>query len=485
MKKSFFQILLLGIVVSSSLSCSAQKTGYPPEVEERIKQVENNLSGWVKVGENDTWNIADRMKHHKTIGVSIAVIKDYKVEWAKGYGFADASQKRPVTENTLFQAASISKSLNSLGVLKLVQEKKIDLNTDINNYLVTWKFPYDPQHGGPITIAQLLSHTAGLTVHGFPGYEKGKIIPTLLQVLDGSNPANTEAIRSFAKTGNQFSYSGGGITITQLIIEDVTHQPYAEYMQKNVLDPLGMTASSYMQPPSHEKEALLATGYKPNGTEVPGKYHIYPEQAAAGLWTNPTDLCKYIIETQLAFKGQSGKVLTPELTRLRVTPVKEDSGLGTFINSRVAGSSKYFNHNGGNEGFTCTSYGSLNEGNGVVIMTNSNNGSILEEILNSVAIVYKWKDFYLPEEKKVIEPPEQVLARYSGKYDLDGTIATVKMTGNGPAINVMGPDWKLYFTSDSDSFFREYKGSFKFRTGQDGKVKGMVFDDQLCRKIEE
>jgi CubicO group peptidase (beta-lactamase class C family) len=480
MKKS----IILFTCLIFTIACYAQKLQYSPEVEARIKQVENNLSGWVRVGENDTWNIEERMKLLNINGISIAVISNYKIEWARGYGFADVSEKRPVTENTLFQAASVSKSINSLGVLKLVQERKIDLNTDINKYLVRWKFPYNPEFGGPITTSQLLSHTGGLTVHGFPGYEKGMDVPSLPKILDGAYPANTEAVRSIAKPGKQVIYSGGGTTITQLIIEDVTHIPYEEFMQTNVLEPLGMTASSYRQPPSREKEPLLATGYKPDGRSVPGKYHIYPEKAAAGLWTTPTDLCKYIIETQLAYRGQSDKVLSPELTRLRLTPLLEDAALGTFVNSRVTGSSKYFNHNGGNEGFSCTAYGSLNEGNGVVIMTNSDNSTIIEEILNSVAIVYKWKDFYLPQERKVIQPPEQLLLRYTGKYDLGGTVATVKLTENGPAINLMGPDWKLYFTSDSDIFFREFKGNFKFRTSEDGKVKGMFFNGQLYKKIE-
>lgn len=485
MKKTIIPILLISLIIFIA-DCSGQEANYSPEVKERIKQVENNLSGWVRTGENDSWNLEERMRHHNIKGLSIAVINDFKIEWAKGYGFADVSEKRPVTEKTLFQAASISKSLNSLGLLKLFQEKKIDLNSDINGYLVSWKFPYDTSYGNnKITIAGLLSHTAGLTVSGFPGYEQGIELPSLLQILDGISPSNTKAVRSFAEPGKQFSYSGGGTTITQLIIMDVTGQPYAEYMQENVLNPLGMTSSSYLQPPDPAKKKLLATGYKGNGTEVKGKYHIYPEQAAAGLWTNPTDLCKYVIETQLAYNGKSEKVLSPEVTRLRLTTVKLDAALGAFVNSRVTGSAKYFNHNGGNEGFSCTAYGSLYEGKGVVIMTNSDNPSLLEEVLNSVAIVYNWKDFYLPEEKKVINVAGDLLLKYSGKYDLGGDTASVKQTENGPVINIIGPDWKLYFTSDSDFFFREYKGSFRFRTGSDGKVTGFMSEGTLLKKISE
>jgi hypothetical protein len=246
-----------------------------------------------------------------------------------------------------------------------------------------------------------------------------------------------------------------------------------------------MTSSSYNQPPADNLKELLATGYLADGTEVKGKYHIYPEQAAAGLWTNPADLCKYIIETQLAFNGKSGKVLTTEMTKLRLTPVLQDAALGTFVNTRVAGSARYFNHNGGNAGFTCTAYGSLDEGKGAVIMTNTENGALLEEILNSIATVYKWKDFYFPENRKTKNIPEQQLSKYIGKYDLDGASGIVKKAGTGLAINIIGADWKLYFTSDSDFFLREYKGDFRFRTGADGKARAIVVDGHELKRISE
>ena len=201
--------------------------------------------------------------------------------------------------------------------------------------------------------------------------------------------------------GERFSYSGGGTTILQLIVTDVSGKAYDEFMQERVLDQLGMKESFFTQPPPDSKKSLLATGYLPDGTEVEGKYHIYPEKAAAGLWTTPTDLCRYIIETQQAYNGKSSLVLSPEMSRLRLTPVKDDAALGVFVNSRVTGSYKYFNHNGGNEGFCCTAIGCMNDGKGVVIMTNTHydNTGILEEIANSVATVYSWKDYYLPEKK--------------------------------------------------------------------------------------
>jgi CubicO group peptidase (beta-lactamase class C family) len=289
--------IVLTAVINSSFA--QQKNVYSKATEDTIKMVENSLSGSVQIQDSvNTWNIEQRMKEKGINGVSIAVIRNYKIAWAKGYGLADKEANKPVTTQTLFQAASISKSLNGVGVLKLVQDKKIDLYTDINTYLKSWKFPYDTvSHGKKITVANLLSHTAGLSVHGFAGYERGDSTPTIRQILDGKRPANSDAVRSMFEPGLRSEYSGGGITISQLIVSDVTGEKYAKYMQQNVLDPMGMKMSSYL--PAKDKEQFLATGYRGNGEEIKGKYHIYPEQAAASLWTNPADLSKYIIETQL------------------------------------------------------------------------------------------------------------------------------------------------------------------------------------------
>jgi CubicO group peptidase (beta-lactamase class C family) len=484
MKKKF--ILLPFLIIFAFSAIDAQKIKYSPETESKINQVENNLAGWAQTGSDDRWNIFDRMKKYHVNGVSIAVVHNYRIEWARGYGFADLSEKRPVTEQTLFQAASISKSLNSIGVLKLAEEKKIDCDSDINMYLKSWKFPYDDKsQGKKITVKELLSHTAGLTVHGFPGYERGKKIPSLIQVLNGRKPANTDAIRSFEEPGIHVSYSGGGTTILQLLVTDITGMPYTDYMQKIILDPLGMTSSCYCQPPDGISESLLATGYKADGTEVPGKYHVYPEKAAAGLWTNPTDLCKYIIETELSWKGESHKVLSPEMTRFRLTPVLEDAALGVFVNSRVSGSYKYFNHNGGNEGFLSTCYGCCDSGEGAVVMINSEDWTIIDEIVNSVATVYNWKDFYLPEIKKVITIPAELQTKYAGSYRMDTRRFEIVPYEDGLGIKNGGDTpWKLWFTTDSDFFTKETRGMATFRFSSDGNVTGFITNGMEARKVE-
>ena len=435
------------------------------DTSEKIRQVENSLAGWVNI-ENQPpmrWNIQERMKAYRVPGVSIAVIRDYKVEWARGYGYADVEEKRPVTPQTLFQAASISKSLNGVAILKLVEQGKLRLDEDINHYLKTWHPSAD---SGKITIAHLLSHTAGLTIHGFPGYEVTATLPTVEQVLSGQQPANTKEVKPAFAPGKRMQYSGGGTTVTQLILTTVTGQPYDQFLQKEVLDPMGMAGSFYTKAPPAGKKPLLATAYHEDGEAVKGKYHVYPEMAAAGLWTNPTDLGKYIIETQLSYAGKSSKVLSPAMTKTRLTPfMNKNSALGVFMMK----DGRYFNHNGGNEGFKCVYYGSVEGGNGFVVMVNSDNFDIIDEITRSIAITYGWNDFYEPAVRKTVSVPMDTLRQYTGNYSRDNVNLVVSERGNGLFISVNGGDpWAMYFTSPGNFFIMESPGDVSFDKSGNG-----------------
>lgn len=478
----FMSKLISCIILTAILNSSfaQQNNTYPGTTEDTIKMVENGLSGPVQIKDSvNTWNIEQRMKEKGINGVSVAVIRNYKIAWARGYGVTDKQANKPVTTQTLFQAASISKSLNGVGVMKLVQEKKIDLYKDINTYLKSWQFPYDTvSHGKKISVANLLSHTAGLTVHGFGGYERGDSIPTVQQILDGKRPANSHAVRSMFEPGLRSEYSGGGITISQLIVTDVTGEKYAKYMQQNVLDPLGMKMSSYQQPPAKNKEKFLATGYRGNGKAIKEKYHIYPEEAAAGLWTNPTDLSKYIIETQLSLQGKSNKVLNTEMTKLRLTPyIDSNAALGVFILKKA--DMKYFSHGGSNEGFRSQYYGSFDDGDGVVVMVNSDDGSIMNEIVNSVATVYKWKDFYTPTVRKAIAVTQNMMDTYKGKYVLNKDTVTISSDNGIPMLRVSnGEVYRIYFSSEQDFFSPELPFDLKFEKDSSGKVTDIYFKNQ-------
>ncbi|MEN0054412.1 MAG: serine hydrolase [Mucilaginibacter sp.] len=472
--KALNQFIILPALLLVQLPVFAQS-----DAKSKIQQVETNLVGTVQIAGEKPATIQERMTFYKVHGLSIAVIQNYHIAWAKGYGLADDSLKIPVTVNTLFQSGSISKSLNGVGVLKLVQDKKIDLYTDINTYLTSWKFPYDSlSNGKKITMANLLSHTAGLTVHGFGGYNKTKPLPTIPQILDGVAPANSAPVRSMYQPGLRSEYSGGGVTISQMIVMDVTHEPYASYMKKAVLQPLGMSNSTYEQPPVGIKSQMLATAYDANGKQAPGKYQIHPEQAAAGLWTTPTDLAKYIIETQLAYEGKSAKVLNQATTRLRLTPYLDKSAaLGVFIDELDG--VKYFQHGGANIGFRNQYYGSLEGGNGVVVMVNSDRDDIIKEVINSVAKVYGFKGLYRSTVKVVANVPASVMQTYVGKYAITPTIS-INVTyedGKLKGQPTGQPKLTLYPESQTKFFPMEVPVQIEFLMDAAGKVNKAVLNE--------
>lgn len=478
---SITTIILLALSASCTHAQQPDRTRqpdnvYPEDIEDKIRQVETHLGGWVQLSGDDGWTLADRMKFYGVKGVSIAVIHNYQVEWARGYGWADEGEQRPVTTNTVFQAGSISKSLHSVGVMLLVQRHQLDLNKDINDYLLSWKFPYDSvSKGRKITLGNLLSHSGGLSVHGFPGYEKTDSLPTLEQVLDGKRPANTDPVRSITVPGTTFIYSGGGTTISQLIVMNITRIPYDHFMWRNVLQPMGMDHSSYAQPPPASKDR--ATGYLRGGKEVPGKYHIYPEQAAAGLWTTPSDLGKYIIESQLAFEGKSAKVLNQSSTWTRLSSYIDSivnngtrEGLGVFLFQK--GKHLYFNHDGSDVGFLSNYYGSFDGGDGVVVMINNDIGfGLIQELVNSVATVYNWDGFYQPQHRSIIQPGTNSLARNVGVYT-SGNRDTVRIYLQGDQLYYISrymaanhPE-HMYFTSPFDFLIYEEGWFAYFKDGR-------------------
>lgn len=424
---------------------------FAQSAEENQRRVENGLLPWVQFKDQPPmrFTIEERLKSLEIPGVTVAVIRDYKIEWAKGYGWADKEEKRPVTTETLFQAASISKSLNGVAILRLVQDGKLRLDEDINTYLKTW---HPDSSKGTITLAHLLSHTAGLTIHGFPGYETTDMLPTTEQILMGQKPANTKEVKPFAAPGEKMQYSGGGTTVSQLILTTITGEPYEQYLQREVLNPMGMTQSFYNQPPPAGKAALLATAYENDGSRVKGSYHVYPEQGAAGLWTNPTDLAKYIIETQLSKEGKSAKVLSPEMTRKRLTPyLDKSSALGVFINA----DGRWFSHNGGNWGFACTYSGSMEGGNGFVVMTNVSNHLIIDEIVRAISTVYGWKDFQSVEKFPLLSSiPDSLIRRYTGTYVRQSPKTTIAIRPSGKGLTAVvqnGQPYNMHFTQ-ADKF---------------------------------
>ena len=445
-------IALFAFVMISFGGLAQSNHNYTKDIERKIRAVETSLAGWVKLVDSNSWTLRDRMAEYHVPGVSIAVIKDYKIQWVRGYGLADSAEGRKVTSTTKFQAASISKSLNALGVLRVAAQKQIELHKDINNYLRTWKLPSDSFTAiQKVTLAHLLSHTAGLSVHGFSGYHINDSLPNDNDILNGRRPANSPAVRSLFPPGIKYQYSGGGTVITKKLITDLTGMAYDKFMNDSVLLPIGMLHSSFVQPPPSNWSSDLATGYN-TGAPVPGKYNIYPEQAPDGLWTTPEDIGRFIIEVQKSLIGKSNKILSKEMTTTMLTPyVDKSAALGVFIETR--GGKRYFRHGGSNNGFKCEYIASLEDGYGVVVMTNSDEYNIIPEIINSVASVYQWKDFYQPVLKKVVHPDKGKLKDYVGEYTLGNITLRFKLQDEHLYINQQSsPYSRVYFETD-DTFF--------------------------------
>ena len=345
----------------------------------------------------DGLTMAQLMERFRVPGVSIAVIKDFKIHWAKGYGYADVTSGAPVTNETMFQAASISKPTAAIGIMRLVQEGKLALDTDVNTYLTSWKLPASEfTRDRPVTLRSLLSHTSGLgDGFGFPGYHPKSPVPSVVQILNGEKPSNTGRVLMERPPYAAFKYSGGGVTVVQLAAAETTGRPFAELMKGLVLDPIGMTSSGFDQPLSPERDRMAARAHNGRGMAMDAKWHVYPELEAAGLWTTPTDLAKMAIEVQTALEGRSS-ILTAASAREMVAPVGVgDYAVGFAIRRLAEG--WYFGHGGSNWGFQCDLTAHTRKGYGVAIMTNADSGgALIGELRNRVAAAYSWDSLDKP-----------------------------------------------------------------------------------------
>ena len=384
--------------------------------------------------------VAAQMAQRRIPGLSLAIIEDGRIVEARAYGVTEVGGREPVTPTTLFQAGSISKSVAALGALRLAEQGRLALDGDVNLSLKTWKVPASSfTSTRPVTLRGLLSHTAGLTVHGFPGYAVDAPMPTLVQVLDGAPPANTPPIRVQAEPGSRWQYSGGGYTVMQQMMIDVTDQTFPGYMRETVLAPLGMTRSSYEQPLPPDLASATAGGQYADQTPVKGRWHLYPEMAAAGLWTTPTDLARFAIEVQQSYAGMSAKVISPAMTRRMLTVERDGDGLGVFLQG--TGRSLLFNHGGRDDGFDASLNALAATGQGLVVMINANDNSrMVNRIVGFVARKYAWPTAptYLPPLASV-EPilPER-LQSYTGRYELANNNMITFMGANGRLYSVAG-----------------------------------------------
>ena len=325
----------------------------------RQRRVEEGLLAALQVTGRpvETYGFADRMERYRIPALSIAAVDDGEIAWAAGYG-AQAT--------TLFQAASISKAVAAVGVLALVEQGVLHLDDDVNAQLRSWRLPESAfTTGQPVTLRHLLSHTAGLTVPGFPGYSVGAAVPSVPDLLSGRGGSATPAVESFAVPGTVSQYSGGGSTIVQQLVCDVTGRPFAEVMHELVLGPFGMVDSAYEQPLAPARQRRAAVAYDDHARPVPGGFHVYPELQAAGLWTTAVDLARWLIGVQQILRGDRSGPISTETARLMVTPVLADGAFGLGPELGGVGALRRFGHSGRNEGFNSQADGLVERPGGV------------------------------------------------------------------------------------------------------------------------
>ena len=445
-----------------------------PSLADRIAHVESGLLPAITIKDQaSSMTLADRMKHYKVPGVSIAVINDGKIEWAKGYGVTEVGGSTPVTTETMFQAASISKPVAAMGMLALVEKGQLSLDEDVNVKLKSWKVPdNDLTKEQKVTLRRLASHSAGLTVHGFRGYAEGEDVPTTVQILDGQKPANSAPVRVDLLPGSRWRYSGGGITVMQLLMTETAGKPFPVLMRQLVLDKIGMKNSTYEQPLPADKIANAAFGHRSSGEILKGKRHTYPEMAAAGLWTTPTDLAKFAIEIQQSKAGKSNKVLSQAMTVQMLTKQSGDYGLGIGVGGD--GSSANFSHGGSNEGFKCNLFAYSETGQGAVVMTNGDmGGQLASEIFRSIAREYGWPDFK-PTERVIAKVNSEIYKAYAGEYDINGKVIVSTEGGKLFFQPPGGGKDELFPTSETEFFPTTQNIRIVFKKDGQGTITGLA-----------
>jgi CubicO group peptidase (beta-lactamase class C family) len=417
-KKPLFLILALASLVGSCGRRVAKPTSEAEprgSAQERVQGVENGLIAMTAEADfkwGDPRPLAERMAHYGVPGVGIAVIDDYQLQWAKGYGVLEAGGDEPVTPDTLFHAGSIAKPVSAAAALVLVERGVLDLDGEINNDLVSWELPENEYTTDEkVTLRRLLSHSSGLT-DGFamrsssdPEFDwwlaaEGETPTiTIQQLLEAQPPADEgNPTRITRVPGTEYQYSNLGYGVLQLLMTDVTHRPFDELMQEAVLEPVGMTSSTFEQPLPEGLRDRASTEHYVDGEPFEGGRHHYPLLAAGGLWTTPSDLARFAIEIMRVYAGESDLLLSQEMAvemltsqiEVRESPLQDSYGLGVDLAGE--GQGFRFMHTGGTWGSTCLLWAHPETGQGAVVMTNSasGQGAIRFEILISIAAAYGW-----------------------------------------------------------------------------------------------
>ena len=488
--------LTLSICLASLLGCAEPETlTAPPQLAEQTQEatlLKTGLTERIRIEGQavDFQSLEQRQAHYKVPGVSVAFMRNGQLAWTMQSGVKDVTTKLAVDEDTVFQAGSISKPAFAAVLMKYREENPLDLDSDVNTLLTSWQLPeheWTGQH--VVSLRRLLSHTAGTTVHGFPGYAAGEPVPTLQQVLEGTAPANTSAVVVDIQPGMQMRYSGGGTTLAQLTLQDVANEPLPTMSQRLLFKPLGMTRSGFEQPISKKLSNNMAIPYDGDGSPIKGGAHTYATLAAAGMWSTPSDMLKLASSVRSAYLGQktdwiSQATAQEMLTNNTPSIQPPNVGIGFFINMGDNGEILGFGHGGADAGFMSQLYIELDTGNGYAIMTNGNNGTQLIkelEIRLKEALDVGYSE---AEVKKLVPISQKELSKYIGTYVVTKPVnvdVVLEKTAKGFVLNALPyVENEEYFHEGDGQFFAKNGSSIRFVMDDENRlVEALVMDGNI------
>ena len=459
MKAVINQLIILSIVLVCVSSCTLQRKEYDHSsnhkedlgcinskdaVEGKVR-LENGIRNQVKfLGESEAFSsITDKMSEYNIPALSLAVINQGKIEWADIYKNENFSEEQNLNCASLFQAASLSKPVTFLAAVRMHSAGEIDLDKNIQSYLKDFVLPRGKQtDDNPVTFRNIFSHTSGISPGGYEGYANNLVLPSDIDILRGSAEVNSPAIDVIRPPNETLAYSGGAYTLAELALQDIYNDEFSKIMKKWILEPAEMKHSDFTQPLLASKSNQAAKGYTQSGNVLDGGWRNHPEQAAAGLWSNAVDMAKFLIEFYKAYQGKSSIFLQSDIRSL-LSHERDGLAYG-FIVDRT-GSGLSITHYGGNTGYRTGMSIDLKTGNGLVYLTNSDNGGSLgNELLLSSSQVYGWQHFKQTNVHRN-EVSSEVLRRLSGEYKWNNQIdLSIKFEENNDLISLFFPNGDEY-----------------------------------------
>ena len=495
------KLICLSIVLLVLCSCSAQHHEYLNQNHQSVNagciisnesiagkiQLENGIRGQVRfLGETEDFSsIANKMSEYKIPAVSLAVIKQGKIEWADIYQNMSFDEKQKLNCTSLFQAASLSKPVTLLAAVRMHAAGKLDLDENIQHYLTDFELPIGEQTvDNPVTFRNVFAHTSGITPGGYQGYAQDQPIPSDLDILKGNSGVNSPAIVVIAPPNEKLAYSGGAYTLAELALQDIFDNEFASIMKKWILDPIGMKHSYFSQPLPVSKFNQVAKGYTHSGNVLAGGWHNHPEQAAAGLWSNSVDMAKFLIEIYKAYQGKSSILSQAEIKSL-ISHERDGDAYGFRIERSDDGIS--ITHYGGNAGYRTGMTINLTSGNGLVYLINSDNGGALgDELFLSAAHVYNWKNFKQTEVYRKNADPH-TLKGVVGKYKWNNQVdLSIQFEENNNFISLFfpnGDEYKLTPITGSELEFIHQKTGVKVNFLKKDGIQSFYLYGQLAVKL--